>query len=724
MERRKEDVGVMSPIELTDELLDGLRDVADECTEEVPDEGPVQVHVDATQQSAPLEMNDTLFAVPVPEVVEPLEIIAFRHTDGRQMAAQLPPISQHFQFFLVQELHPVVVIVPDGARKGETVRFLDPDGEERKITVGVDIPHHGLVGLVDVPPGVVPGDRVVVTGLDGEVLSAPVPDGIHAGSSFVLSDMPQAHPSMGPPGWNGGITERAVRAQAFRTTGTAALIEGVRQPLSPFQLRPWLSAAREFTMNTDFEISAAMARRRVSFVDLLAGMRVASTGKVTIQALSDKRMFSAILHNLDIPQLPVLFSVSSTEDLRGDAEAFVDMQLSKNLHGAPHAVILKPTHLSHGEGVLALPLARPDMREEFVEIVEEHFRKCMVRRAMDTENQSRKSLRPGIVVQPKYESVVGFDQPLELCVLTLWGKARSAIWWWGRKTGQAGDTAQRNTWFVRRLARSEELSDDDTWEVLHEHSGKNPGFVAALTLFHQHIHGMAATAEHLAEALGAPFLRADFFVGSSQWGVRLNKVAYGCGADWRTRGRNTGEALTDDTSAVAQILQEGMIECRSRKVPEHFLGRVGVTGSKYEHLEVSDLPSFDRMKLPPLALTSQRDLALGHYAVPHELCQTPRSPHAQEAPAAGWFPAVAAMRLDAWRDSWFSRTGACFVPDSFALGLSGCQCTMSMSRQRSDLEMRQGPVMEVCTSLHRDVAPRCLGRREDLRTRALREGVS
>lgn len=137
---------------------------------------------------------------------------------------------------------------------------------------------------------------------------------------------------------------------------------------------------------------------------------------------------------------------------------------------------------------------------------------------------------------------------------------------------------------------------------------------------------MAATTEALAAAVGAPFLRADFFVGSPTMGVRLNEVAYGCGVDYKTRSEN-GQ-IADDAPAIAQILQEGMALCQSKLSPDNFLSKLGARGRCYSELEVAPVPPEQRLQASPsgggLRLGDEvDDCALG-CIVPEEMCHTPR----------------------------------------------------------------------------------------------------
>merc|ERR1712157_652012 len=107
----------------------------------------------------------------------------------------------------------------------------------------------------------------------------------------------------------------------------------------------------------------------------------------------------------------------------------------------------------------------------------------------------------------------------------------------------------------------------------HEHkTGENKGFEAALELFTKAMPAMASAAEGIATAVGAPFLRSDFFVGSEKYGVRLNEVAYGSGLSVRQRPPGS-TSLVDDGPMISAILQDGMKLC-SREPPEYFLSKL------------------------------------------------------------------------------------------------------------------------------------------------------
>lgn len=316
---------------------------------------------------------------------------------------------------------------------------------------------------------------------------------------------------------------------------------------------------------------------------------------------------------------------------------------------------MKPVHLSDARGVLIF--AQREVQKGFTPgKLAEHMEKVMTERAAESESVALRTLTPGIIIQPRYVSSVGFRAPLELRVTTVWGKARVGTWWWGRNPNSKDEAPHRNVWIVRRLRHPETFSSSDTWEVLHQHPGGNPGFDEAVRLFERHVRAAAAISEAIARAAGAPFLRADFFVGSPTWGVRLNEVAYGSGLDYRTRASPAPDqpsgALTpggqlraratpaslmrDDSPAMAYILQEGILLC-SRRPAAHFLSRLGAQGDTYAELSVARYPlPTDHVNVAlAVALREALAAALTAWAerntgdeprkVPPEQCNTPRA---------------------------------------------------------------------------------------------------
>merc|ERR1719240_2280380 len=95
----------------------------------------------------------------------------------------------------------------------------------------------------------------------------------------------------------------------------------------------------------------------------------------------------------------------------------------------------------------------------------EHMRQFLAMQADSSESEALKSLVPGFIVQPRYQSAVEFGLPLEMRVVTLWGKARIGIWWWGRRSAnpdpESKEKPQRTTWLVRRPKNMGKLSDND-----------------------------------------------------------------------------------------------------------------------------------------------------------------------------------------------------------------------------------------------------------------------
>jgi len=414
--------------------------------------------------------------------------------------------------------------------------------------------------------------------------------------------------------------------------------------LNAVDCEPWVRAASDFEMNVDFDVSSATRMRRMDLKDLMSCMKDMSTGKRTIQALADKLTLHKLLENMNVPQMPALLSIDGHVKMH-DVKRFVH----KYLKSEEEDVVIKPTHLSNGTGVLILSRPKPDEVQPTIELLYSHINHFLAQKAGAHESMAMRSLKPGFVVQPKYKSSVGFKTPLELRVVVLWGKARLALWWWGRGAAPE-EFPNRNAWFVRRPTNGV-LTDQDQWQVVHEHTGSNPGFDRALELFQAHISAMAACAEAIAVAVGAPFLRSDFFVGSPRWGVRLNEVAYGCGVEYRNRTEE-GRVI-DDAPAIARILQDGFAQCRKRYASEHFFKRFGVNGHSYADMMISPLPARLRAPLPTRALS----LGVQSYddcEVTEDLCKTVHTMrmgrHAQRA--SSWGPGRLA---DAGRSqSWYA----------------------------------------------------------------------
>jgi len=144
---------------------------------------------------------------------------------------------------------------------------------------------------------------------------------------------------------------------------------------------------------------------------------------------------------------------------------------------------------------------------------------------------------------------------------------------------------------VRQPAYEGELSDEDAWEVVHLNPNPDAAFEAVLEQFEKNIVIIAKMAEVVAHAVGAPFLRSDFFLGSPQWGVRLNEVAYGSGIDYYNIADDGTDRIVNDATMIARIIQEGMASCQKRTKAAHFLSTLGVQGPNYASMYV--VPSND-----------------------------------------------------------------------------------------------------------------------------------
>lgn len=491
--------------------------------------------------------------------------MAFAGQDGRWWAAWVPAGSQSGQRFNVhlkgdEALQPCNVIVP----------------RDKKC-----------------------GDRIPYVGLDGKSYSVIVPEGVSEGQSFAA--------------WQKLLSVPA------------------REPLDAEELRPWMEAARSFEMNADFHVD--LPHGELDFNALMGKMKLASEGKPTIQALGDKILLSRMLDNLGVPQMPVLLEVQTGTAIHQQVERFVEERATCK---DACKLFVKPSHLSNANGVMCLgstgssdgdarsgykPIGNDEKTRE-IQRLTAHITKYMGERAAKNESLALQSLKPGFLIQPKYESVIGFQWPLELRVLTIWGKARMGIWWWGYN-GQPDVKSNRNTWFVRIPATKGELRGDDRWDTVHSHAGMNPGFDSAIKLLGRHMPSMAAMAEYVATMVGAPFLRVDFFVGSPRWGVRLNEVAYGSGIEFCRRSTQGKPGLVNDSGCIAEIIQRGMVVCKTRHPAPTFLGRLGFTGQRYEDMSVSCCPSL--LQTQQSRFHAQADPECVDFAVTSDLCRTHQS---------------------------------------------------------------------------------------------------
>mmetsp|Transcript_55875 Transcript_55875/g.130797 ORF Transcript_55875/g.130797 Transcript_55875/m.130797 type:complete len:788 (-) Transcript_55875:316-2679(-) len=594
-------------------------------------------------------------SIKVPDGVTPGTVVHFPGLAGEACSAAVPEGVEPGQCFLVwHQLHrcsqqdgsnphvwaPMEVAVPDASNPGQVVRFNVPDGT----CYSAHVPHGAEPGTkfvvylhggrawqtypVAVPADVKPGDPITFLGLDGRPHTSVVPVGAEKSGTFMAWSWTAPIPPPPP---------------------TEELLDE--------ELKPWLEAAASFQMNEDFQVDE-VGDEPISFVDFLERMKASSEGKPTIQALGDKILLSQMVANLNIPELPMLMHITDAAEVEAKVEAFID---ERALTKDACSVFLKPSHLSSGAGVLQLPKALPELdqscfqpvtedeKQTAAALLKEHIPKFLSERAAPTESRALQSLKSGFLAQPRYDSVVKFEWPLELRIVVLWGKARLGVWWWCRDEGLNGTTPQRNAWLVRRPLTPGQLSDDDEWCIAHDHPGGNVGFDSALKLFKRHMSAMAGAAEYLTTAIGAPFLRVDFFVGSPRFGIRLNEVAYGSTVEHRRfpRGvqdlvncKSNGQALVDDSPAIARILQEGMKVCKEVLPRKRFLERVGIRGNDYEVMHVKKLAEGELGCIPAVqelrSLAIMGDKECESDAASAEMCITPRTADSVNYPNPAW----------------------------------------------------------------------------------------
>eukprot|EP00450_Noctiluca_scintillans_P003584 CAMPEP_0194490478 /NCGR_PEP_ID=MMETSP0253-20130528/9681_1 /TAXON_ID=2966 /ORGANISM="Noctiluca scintillans" /LENGTH=638 /DNA_ID=CAMNT_0039331111 /DNA_START=48 /DNA_END=1964 /DNA_ORIENTATION=+ len=486
--------------------------------------------------------------------------------------------------------------IPDVNYKGAvvkprvTVSTTDQTSEPVWTPPGTPSPdQHGGWLQVNVPVGATAGGQVLLPGPSNSMLRAIVPLGLNVGDSFKVQILngcvfqPQnvPVPEHAKPGdilhvrgCDGLLRETAVPEDATpggRFVCMVPVAQGLRgvpigQVLSDASLEPWLEAARGFNMSADFVVQDAEVADSRDFTGLMHAMKASSADKVTIQCLGDKLLLSQLMDTLQIPQMPTLFAVREPSHVSERVREFVDGHLSEGAQ----PVILKPTHLSNGEGVKGFSPCSFQDRDSTVRSVESHILEFLSKSANQLESQALQSLAPGFVAQPMYQSdLLGPGSPLELRVTSLWGRARTAVWWWGDAT------PERNVWIVR------DEEDLNKWEACHANESGDASFHDAVGTFLSHMPEMSAWTERIAASVGAPFLRADFFVGSADFGVRLNEVAYGSGVAYRRRQMDT-EDLVDDAPVMAQILQEGYRVCEKMQGSDTFLTPLGVHGDTYD----------------------------------------------------------------------------------------------------------------------------------------------
>jgi hypothetical protein len=338
-------------------------------------------------------------------------------------------------------------------------------------------------------------------------------------------------------------------------------------------MRPWLEAASEFELNTDFDVDDELTSEPMPLHAIMAVMKSESRDKRTIQALADKILLHGMIDNLGVQQMPFLFSSYGTVNA-GQVEKLVDT-LERSGDDQAFDIVAKPTHLSNSSGSLVLTNGIWHSYGYTADSLVSHMETYLAEKAHSSESEALQSLRPGFIVQPCYKSSPDFGFPIEIRVITLWGKTRLGIWWFGPKCNDPKIKWERNAWMVQQGNQPGE-----PWQVIREGNFQTPEYEQGLQLVLQAMPTMASSAERIAKAVGTPFLRSDFFVGSSKWGIRLNEVAYGSNIELRKLA-NGPLGFADDSPDVARILQEGFKRCR-RKSPEHFLKKLGVQGNSYE----------------------------------------------------------------------------------------------------------------------------------------------
>lgn len=123
----------------------------------------------------------------------------------------------------------------------------------------------------------------------------------------------------------------------------------VRPVITSEALEPWLEAADNFELNSDFDISSNLEEGQMGLAKLMTLMKNESVDKSTIQAIGDKILLSRLLDNLKVPQMPLLFSTRCKADPCKVQELVDDLVQSEE--GGDKGLSASPRRL----GLLRLP---------------------------------------------------------------------------------------------------------------------------------------------------------------------------------------------------------------------------------------------------------------------------------------------------------------------------------------------------------------------------------
>merc|ERR1719326_700643 len=160
------------------------------------------------------------------------------------------------------------------------------------------------------------------------------------------------------------------------------------------------------------------------------------------------------MNNLGVQQVPMLFSSRRTLDTDGVEEFVEGLESSMDLWRTNFDIVVKPTHLCFSDGTLVLN-NETWYSDWNADLLVDHMKTHMAAKAHSSESAALQSAVPGILIQPRYDSCINFDCPIEVRVITLWGKVRMGIWWFGDgKCNKAdGPEEKRNAWFVEDESR-------------------------------------------------------------------------------------------------------------------------------------------------------------------------------------------------------------------------------------------------------------------------------
>merc|ERR1712187_19857 len=110
-----------------------------------------------------------------------------------------------------------------------------------------------------------------------------------------------------------------------------------------------------------------------------------------------------------------------------DVDLFVKDCTSKN----NFEFIMKPTHLSSGEGFLAMSTQKWKRESWTAETLYFKMLEILTKVTDKHESKALQTIIPGVIIQPKYPAEPCMGAPLEVKLQTIWGEPYMGVMWNG-----------------------------------------------------------------------------------------------------------------------------------------------------------------------------------------------------------------------------------------------------------------------------------------------------